>query len=81
MPAPRDPPDPVFPVFVKRGDARAEVDRLLPGLGATSQEAGFHKYFHVAKANQTVVMVLGRDTPLAVALRGRSGWVEPIEES
>ena len=81
MHAPRGASDPAFPVFVKRGDVRAEVDRLLSDLGTTPQQAGFHKYFHVAKANQTVVMVLGRDTPLAVALRGRSGWVEPIEGS
>jgi hypothetical protein len=71
----------VFPVFVARGDARAEVDRLLGELGLAPEAAGFRKYFYVAKAEQTVVMTLGRDTPLAAALRGRRGWSEPMEGS
>ncbi|HEV2130857.1 MAG TPA: hypothetical protein VGR27_07135 [Longimicrobiaceae bacterium] len=75
---------PEYPVFIKRGDTRAEVDRILEELKrahGSAGAAGFHKYLHVSKANQTVVMVTGRDTPLAVALRGRAGWLEPTEPS
>jgi hypothetical protein len=75
---------PAYPVFIKRGDARAEVDRVLEELKRThgsAGAAGFQKYLHVSKANQTVVMVTGRDTPLAAALRGRAGWLEPTEPS
>lgn len=75
---------PQYPVFIKRGDARAEVDRVLDELKrahGSSSAVGFHKYLHVANANQTVVMVTGRDTPLAAALRGRAGWLEPTEQS
>ncbi len=75
---------PAYPVFIKRGDARAEVDRILEELKRThgsAESAGFQKYLHVTKANQTVVMVTGRDTPLAAALRGRAGWLEPTEQS
>jgi hypothetical protein len=71
----------VFPVFIARGDARAEVDRLLKELAPNPEAAGFRKYFYVQKADQTVVMALGRDTPLALALRGRRGWTEPSEGS
>ena len=70
---------PVFPVFVARGDARAAVDRLLKTLAPTPMAAGFHKYFYVAKADQTVVLATGRDTPLAGALRDRPEWTEPVE--
>ena len=77
---PGDPPE-IFPVFVAGGDARAEIDRLLRELAPTPEAAGFRKYFYVAKADQTVVMALGRDTPLALALRGRKGWAEPMEGS
>ncbi len=75
---------PAYPVFIKRGDARAEVDRVLEELKrahGSAGAAGFQKYLHVSKANQTVVMVTGRDTPLAAALRGRAGWLEPTEPS
>ena len=71
----------IFPVFIARGDARAEVDRLLKELAPTPEAAGFRKYFYVQKADQTVVMVIGRDTPLALALRARKGWMEPTEGS
>lgn len=72
-----------YPVFIKRGDARAEVDALVKefesGRGSP-EEAGLHRLLHVTKAGQTVVMVTRRDAPLAEALRGRSGWEEPREE-
>lgn len=70
-----------YPVFIKRGDARAEVDGLLARLGETPDRAGFRKYMYVAKADQTVVMVLQRDAPLAAALRAERGWIEPVEGS
>ncbi len=73
---------PEYPVFIKRGDARPEVDRLLAELKRThgsAGHAGFHKYLYVSKAGQTVVMVTGRDTPLPAALRGRVGWQEPLD--
>lgn len=75
---------PAHPVFIKRGDARSEVDRLLEELKrahGSAEAVGFHKYIHVTKADQTVVFVTGRDTPLAAALRGRAGWQEPQEKS
>lgn len=67
------------PVFVKQGDARAEVDALLLRLGLTPETGGLHKYFYVTKAGQTVVMTAAPDTPLARALRGQAGWQEPQE--
>ena len=70
---------PVFPVFIARGDARAEIDRLVKQLAPTAEGAGFRKYFYVAKADQTVVMATARDTPLAAALRERREWSEPVE--
>lgn len=72
-------PDPEYPVFVRRGDARPEVDRLLAELQSAPDQAGFHKYVYVARADQTVVMVATRDAPLARALRAREGWSEPKE--
>ena len=66
-----------YHVFVKRGDARAEVDSLLKELGTEPEAAGLHKYFYVAQAHQTAVMLAGGDVPLAAALRGRKGWQEP----
>lgn len=71
---------PTYPVFVKRGDARAEVDRLLRELGLDAEAAGLHKYIHVTGASQTVVMVTAPGAPLAAALRGRAGWAEPETE-
>lgn len=73
---------PAFPIFTRRGDARAEVDRILEDLKpvhGSAEAAGFHKYLYVTNANQTVVFVTVRDSPLAAALRGRSGWQEPME--
>jgi hypothetical protein len=67
-------------VFTRRGDARAEVDRLLTELKrahGAEVDAGFHKYMHVTKADMTVVMTHAADSLLARALRGRPGWMEP----
>jgi hypothetical protein len=69
-----------YPVFIKRGDARAEVDQLLAELRAAhGDDTGFHKYLFVTRAEQTVVMLTDREGPLAEALRGRRGWSEPGE--
>lgn len=68
-----------FPVFIKRGDHRAEIDTLVTELELTPEEAGLQKYIYVSQANQTVAMVTGRDVPLAEALRSRPGWLEPME--
>lgn len=81
MPSPPSPPQvsPEHPIFIRRGDARIEVDRLIAELGVSPADAGLHKYLYVAKADQTVVMVVGRSSPLANALRGRPDWSEPME--
>ena len=70
-----------LPVFIRRGDARAEVDRLIADLRMPPEQAGLHKYIYASKADQTVVMLAGRSVPLADALRGRAGWLEPVEGS
>ena len=73
-------PDTVHHVLTKSGDARAEVDealRTLEARGVSREASGFHKYLHVTRAEQTVVMVMRRDSPLAVELRGHRGWGEP----
>lgn len=69
---------PTLPVFTRPGDACAEVDRLVAELGGAAA-AGLHRYLYVSRADSTVVMVTARDVPLADALRGRAGWVEPVE--
>ena len=66
-----------YHVFLKRGDARPEVDSLLEELGTGAEAAGFHKYIYVAQVHQTVLMLAGADVPIAAALRGRKGWQEP----
>ncbi len=73
MPAP-------FHVFIKDGDALAEVDNALvtlAGRGVPREASGFAKYMHVVQARQTVVMIESRDSPLSAELRGRPGWKEP----
>ena len=70
---------PEYPVFVKRGDVRAEVEAAARGLGGTALQAGLHKTIYAARADQTVVLVTSREAPLAAALRAR-GWAEPKEE-
>jgi hypothetical protein len=70
--------DQPFHIFIKTGDARAEVDAALAALGSGSPRSkGFQKVLHVTRAGQTVVFLTGPGTPLAAALRGRPGWVEP----
>ena len=73
-------PDAPYHVMTKRGDARGEVDgalRALAARGVSREASGFHKYLHVTNAEQTVVMVRGRDCALAAALRAIAGWGEP----
>lgn len=71
-----------YPVFIRRGDARAELQRILGRLraadAAVSDAAlGLHKAMYVTRAEQTVVMVSAADSPLADALRAAGGWAEP----
>lgn len=68
-----------LPVFIKRGDFRAEVDALFRELALSPEEAGFQKYIYATQANQTVVMTTSRDAPVAQALRRRPGWLEPLD--
>lgn len=73
-------PDAVYHVLTKSGDATAEVDdalRALEARGVSREASGFHKVLHVTRAEQTVVMVARRDSPLAAELRARRGWGEP----
>jgi hypothetical protein len=72
---------PEYHVFVRRGDARAEVDGVLRELELTPEQGGLHKYLFVTKADQTVVMLASPQAPLAGALRGRRGWAEPAAGS
>lgn len=70
----------MYHVLIHKGDALAEVDaalKALEGRGVSREASGFHKYMHVTQAAQTVVMVQGRQSPLAAELRGRPGWMEP----
>lgn len=71
-------PQSEYPVFIKRGDARPEVEGLARALGTTPEEAGVHKTIYAAQADQTVAMVKQRDSPLAARLRA-AGWLEPRE--
>jgi hypothetical protein len=71
-------------VLTRPGDGLAEVDAALAALaarGVDREASGFRKAFFVTRADQTVVMVSGRDTPLAGELRGRSGWREPGDQT
>jgi hypothetical protein len=65
-----------FHVLVRTGDASPEVESALRDLGSPAR-AGLHRYFYVSRANQTVVMTLAPDAPLAVRLRKVAGWSEP----
>lgn len=70
-------------VFLKRGDASAEVESLLKAVrdrGESPEAGGFLRYFFVTQAEQTVVMVTGSDTAFAAELRGRKGWSAPAEQ-
>lgn len=67
-------------VMVRRGDASAEVEAVLKALrdaGGTPEAAGFVRYFYVTRADQTVVMVASKESPIAAELRGKKGWSEP----
>jgi hypothetical protein len=75
---PRGRSAPEYPVFVKRGDALAEIDAAVKALGGSPARAGLHKVIYAAQADQTVAMVTSRDAPLAAALRS-GGWAEPRE--
>ena len=69
-----------YPVFIKKGDARREVEAIARELGMTdAAAAGLHKSIYAAKADQTVVLVTRRDSPLADRLRA-GGWQEPRDE-
>lgn len=68
---------PEYPVFIKRGDASAEIDGLVRELGGSAAEAGLHKCIFAAGVMQTVAMVTSPDAPLAQRLRSRKGWTEP----
>ncbi len=71
---------PEYHVFTRKGDSRAEVDRLLAELKrahGADVDAGFHKYMYVTKADLTVVMLHPGESLLSRALRGRPGWTEP----
>jgi hypothetical protein len=70
-------------VFLRRGDASAEVESILQAVrdrGEQPEAAGFVRYFFVTQAEQTVVMVTGPDVPFAAELRSRRGWTVPAEE-
>ncbi len=68
-----------YHVLIKAGDASAEVERVVRTLGS-AEAAGVHGHFFVQRADQTVVMALGPDSPISVALRGKPGWTAPGEE-
>jgi hypothetical protein len=70
----------VYHVFTRPGDAVREVEAALEALkarGISRQDAGLYKCMFVTRADQTVLMTETRDTPLAVEVRGRGGWLEP----
>lgn len=67
-----------YHIFVKSGDATAELERVLHELGPESLASkGLHKSLYVTRADQTVAFLLDPDCPAAHALRGRPGWSEP----
>lgn len=69
-----------YAIFIKRGDARREVEALARAIAASPEEAGVHKSIYAAQADQTVVMLKERDSALAARLRA-AGWLEPREPS
>jgi hypothetical protein len=67
-----------YHIFVKAGDATAEVEGVLRQLGAgTAVSKGLHKLLYVTRADQTVVFLHDAGAEVARALRGRPGWREP----
>lgn len=69
---------PAHPVFIRPGDALAEIDALVRELGG-ADAAGLHRQMYVTRADQTVVMTTTPEAPLAAALRTRSAWLEPTD--
>lgn len=67
-----------YPVFVRHGDALAEIDALVRELGG-AEPAGLHRHMYVTRADQTVVMTTTSDAQLAAALRARASWLEPTD--
>ena len=68
-----------YHVLTRDGDGTGEIEAALRTAGSP-QSAGLHKYFYVARANQTVVMATSPDAAIAVALRGLPGWREPVDD-
>jgi hypothetical protein len=69
---------PEYHVLTREGDATGEVESVVRDLGSP-ESAGLHRCFFVSRARQTVVMVRGLDSPLAVRLRAM-GWSEPAAQ-
>jgi hypothetical protein len=69
-----------FHVFVKAGDATAELQNALRELRLSEEKAGIHRHLFVTRANQSVVMVRDLDAPIVSLLR-RSGWSQPADDS
>lgn len=67
---------PEYHVLTKAGDATQEVEVAVRELGPP-ERSGLHRFFFVARANQTVVMTVDSESPLANLLRVRAGWMEP----
>ncbi|HWK88402.1 MAG TPA: hypothetical protein VNP72_00355 [Longimicrobium sp.] len=70
----------VYHVLTRGGDGRPEVDAALERLqarGVSREASGFHKQMYVTRADQTVLMVASRESPLSAELRHQPGWREP----
>jgi hypothetical protein len=73
----------VYHVFTRAGDHVRDVEAALDALkarGVSRQDAGLYKCMYVTRAEQTVLMTETRETPLAVEVRGRGGWLEPGDQ-
>lgn len=68
--------EPEYLVLIRAGDATAEVESALRGLGMSREEAGLHRLLFVTRANQTVVMARDAEAPIAALLLDR-GWAAP----
>jgi hypothetical protein len=72
----------VYHVFVKPGDALADVEAAVAALasrGVAREQAGLYRAMYVSRADQTVAMTESSDSPLAGELRSRTGWTEPAD--
>ena len=70
-------------IFIKKGDALREVDAALErlkGRGMDPAAAGFTKYLFATQADQTIVFLADRASPLATELRALRGWSEPGDQ-